>query len=419
LQEIIGMLRFGIFTHALLLISAGLASDDLALVSRAVSDYERVNLAPRPELKDAIACVQSQAALLPITKPEQQHLVHSRKGVCELVAGRLRSSDKEYRDAVADLQQVISKWPAVSPSGGETVSAGIRVVLAIARFHGSGEEPDLENAARNFEALVARPHCPGTLVMSISECERYVNLGRVWLGWIRLRQGRMAESEAVLQKAPMTLWHQRVAGLNAFDRGRYPEAVWRFERAYAAAPQTGIIGLLTPEADRPRMHYEFALARAFAGEPAKALDAVNEAVKGDPKNAQALFLRARLRELAGQSRDAQADYELASRTAFANVERPFESGYAHYYRGVSLFRRKNFERAENEFSSALNFEIAEIAKTDVQAWRSMAAVAGGACDAAASELRAKLPQASPLFPAREAEEFLAQCAPRAITENRH
>jgi tetratricopeptide (TPR) repeat protein len=209
-----------------------------------------------------------------------------------------------------------------------------------------------------------------------------------------------------------------VAGLNAFDQGRYSEAVWRFERAYAAALQPGIPGLLTPDAGEARMRYEFALALAFAAQPAKALDAVNEAIKGDPANAQALFLRARLRELAGQSNDAQADYELASRTAFANVEKPFDSGYAHYYRGVSLFRRKSFERAEDAFSSALNFEIAETAKTDVLAWRSMAAVAGGACDAAAAELSAKLPQTSPLFPTREAQQLLAGCAPRALTENR-
>jgi tetratricopeptide (TPR) repeat protein len=412
------MLRFGIFTHLLALTVAGLASEDLVLVSRAVSDYERVNLAPRPELKGAIACVQSQAALLPITKPDQQYLVHFRKGMCELAAGRLRNSSKEYRDAAADLQQAISKWPAVSPTGSETVSAGLRVALAVARLHAAGNEPDLDSAARDLETVVARPHCPGTLLMPVSECERYVDLGRIWLGWIRFQQGRPAESEHVLQKVPMTLWHQRVAGLNAFDQGRYSEAVWRFERAYAAALQPGIPGLLTPDAGEARMRYEFALALAFAAQPAKALDAVNEAIKGDPANAQALFLRARLRELAGQSNDAQADYELASRTAFANVEKPFDSGYAHYYRGVSLFRRKSFERAEDAFSSALNFEIAETAKTDVLAWRSMAAVAGGACDAAAAELSAKLPQTSPLFPTREAQQLLAGCAPRALTENR-
>ena len=412
------MLRFGIFTHALLLLAPGLASTELALVSRAVSDYERVNLAPRPELKDAIACVQSQAALLPITKPEQQYLVHFRKGLCELVAGRLRNSAKEYGDAVGDLQQTISKWPAVSPTGSETVTAAVRVALTVARLHAAGEEPDFESLGRDLEAVTARPRCPGTQLMTISECERYVNLGRIWLGWIRFRQGRLAESEEILQKVPMTLWHQRVAGLNAFDRGRYSEAVWRFERAYAATPETGIPGIVIPRAESARMQYEFAVALAFAGQPARALETVNEAIKGDPTNAQALFLRARLRELAGQSKDAQADYELASRTAFANVNTPFESGYAHYYRGVSLFRRKNFARAEDAFSSALNFEIAEAAKPDVQAWRAMAAVAGGACDVAATELRANLPQTSPLFPTREAEELLAACAPRAITENR-
>jgi hypothetical protein len=121
----------------------------------------------------------------------------------------------------------------------------------------------------------------------------------------------------------------------------------------------------------------------------------------------------------GQPRDAQTDFELASRTAFANVNVPFESGYAHYYRGVSLFRRKDFQRAENEFSSALNFEIAEAAKADVKGWRSMAAVAGGSCEASSASLREVLPRTSPVFPKLEAAQLLESCPPRAITENRN
>jgi tetratricopeptide (TPR) repeat protein len=415
------MRRFGIFTHAVILLTpaAALASDGLALLSRAVSDYERVKMAARPGLKDAIACVQSQAALLPVTRPDEQYLVHFRKGMCELAAGRLRNSEKEYADAVGDLKQAISKWPASSPTGAETAPGSLRVALAAARLHASAEPDDLENAARDLQAVLARPHCPGTLLMSIGECEKYVDLGRVWLGWVRFRQGRMAESEQVLQRLPATLWHQRVAGLNAFDRGRYTDAVWRFEQAFAAPQGAGILGLLAPRADAARMHYEFGLARAYAGQTAAALQSLNEAIKGDPKNAQALFLRARMREMLGQGKEAQADYELASRTAFANVNMPFEAGYAHYYRGVSLFRRKDFPRAESEFLSALNFEIAEAAKADVQAWRSMAVVAGGSCDASAGQLRAALPTTSPVFPKLEAEQLLADCAPRAVTENRN
>ena len=410
------MPRFGVFTYAALMMTGPLlASDDLGLLSRAAYEFGRVHGAPRPELKNAIGCVQSQAALLPVAGPEEQHAVHFRKGLCELVAGRLRGSEKENRDAVADLQQTIAKWPATSPG----LSGGVRVALAVARLQVEGEEATvLENIARDLQAVIVRPQCLGSVPMSITECERYVDLGRVWLGWIRFRQGRLTESEEMLQRVPMTWWSQRVAGRNALGRRRYSEAVWRFERALAAPAPGGIPGALMPRADSPRMLYEFAEARAFAGNPAAALDTVNEAIKADPKNAQALFLRARLREMSGLSKESQADYELASRTAFANVDTPFEAGYAHYYRGVSLFRRRDFARAENEFASALNFEIAEDAKPDVNAWRSMAVLAGGACGSSAVQLRAALSGTSPLFPTVEAEQLLAGCGPRALTENR-
>jgi hypothetical protein len=76
---------------------------------------------------------------------------------------------------------------------------------------------------------------------------------------------------------------------------------------------------------------------------------------------------------------------------------------------VALFRRKDFGRAESEFASALNFETSASAKADVLAWRHMAAVAGGACEAAAPRLEQAIEGASPLFPRAEARELLRAC----------
>jgi tetratricopeptide (TPR) repeat protein len=132
-------------------------------------------------------------------------------------------------------------------------------------------------------------------------------------------------------------------------------------------------------------------------------------VKAKPNNARAIFLRGRAREMLDRTKEALADYELASRTAFANVGEPFESGHAHYYRGVLLFRRKDFSRAESEFASALNFETAESMKTDVEAWRHMAAVASGGCAASAGMLEQTLPGTSRLFPRDEARQLLNSC----------
>lgn len=415
------MLRFGVFTYALILAWPGRATDDLAVLSRAVSDYERVDLSSRPNLKDAIACIQSQAALLPASRPDQQYLAHFRKGVCELVAGRLRSGEntKELKDAVGDFQQAISKWPAVATGTTEVVTGALRTALTVARLHASGEQADFESAATDFEAILARPSCPGTLLMSMSACERYVDLGRLWLGWIRYRQGRLSDAERLLERSPNSVWYHRVVALRAFEAERYPDAVWWFEKAVADPAPAGVLGVLAPAVDTQVLQFDLGRSRLYAGKTAEAMAPLNAAIKTNPQNAQALFLRGRAREMLGEPREAQTDFELASRTAFANVNVPFESGYAHYYRGVSLFRRKDFQRAENEFSSALNFEIAETAKADVQGWRSMAAVAGGACEASSGALREAIPRTSPVFPKLEATQLLDSCPPRAITENRN
>ena len=67
------------------------------------------------------------------------------------------------------------------------------------------------------------------------------------------------------------------------------------------------------------------------------------------------------------------------------------------YRGVALYRKKDFTRAEQEFASALNFDSGPV-KEDAVAWRHMAAVAGGACGASASLLEQSLDRTSSYFP---------------------
>jgi len=109
---------------------------------------------------------------------------------------------------------------------------------------------------------------------------------------------------------------------------------------------------------------------------------------------------------------ALADYGMASRTAFANAK-DLASGEAHLYRGIMLYRRKDFARAEDEFASALNFEIAGPQRGDAEAWRHLAAVAGGACGVARESLDRSLAGASPYFPRDEARQLEASCEPTA------
>ncbi|MEI9970764.1 MAG: hypothetical protein WDO73_01230 [Ignavibacteriota bacterium] len=103
-----------------------------------------------------------------------------------------------------------------------------------------------------------------------------------------------------------------------------------------------------------------------------------------------------------------ADYNLASRAAFADAN-DLASGEAHLYRGILLYRRKDFGKAEEEFSSALNFEIAAILRPDATAWRHLSAVASGACGASRQLLEKSLSSVSPYFPKAEAEALAAGC----------
>ena len=102
---------------------------------------------------------------------------------------------------------------------------------------------------------------------------------------------------------------------------------------------------------------------------------MNQAVRQDATNARALYLRARAKESAGQQDAAIADYNLAARNALAKAED--QAGEAHLYRGISLYRRKEYAPAEDEFTNALNFNISAASRADAVAWRSLAAVAVG------------------------------------------
>ena len=131
-------------------------------------------------------------------------------------------------------------------------------------------------------------------------------------------------------------------------------------------------------------------------------------VHGSIGERRALFLRGRAKELGGQGDAALADYNLASRTALATAK-DLASGEAHLYRGIALYRSKDFPHAEDEFSSALNFEIAPPLRADATAWRRLAAVAGGSCASASAFLDGSLAKVSPFFPKNEARALAAGC----------
>jgi tetratricopeptide (TPR) repeat protein len=257
------------------------------------------------------------------------------------------------------------------------------------------------------------PSCQSKL-MSATFCGQVLGAGAQWLGWIALRGNQLEQAASHFSAAPDSGWSAWVQGRRDFNDARYGAAASQ----YAQATHLWTLiwqgeGPTLPQALGPRPQLASALAdwggaRLLAGDLPGAIVTLNAAVQADSANARALFMRARAKELGGRRDEALADYNLASRTAFAAAQ-DLASGEAHLYRGIVLFRRKDYARAEDEFASALNFEMTGALRPDARAWRHLAAVAGGSCGSARQSLNLALPAVSPFFPQDEARSVASAC----------
>jgi tetratricopeptide (TPR) repeat protein len=405
----------------LLTVTTLFAADErqLALVLKAQSDFDRVELSATLQVREAGACVQSQAGLLPVTAPEELALIHYRKGYCTL-AGATSSNDQSgYLAAAADFDQAVDSWPLRFRNGGkkrppEPVSSGLQVLAAIARLRAGLNDPAMERAQREISAAVQTAACVST-IMPADLCRDILATGRQWLGWMALRAGNLDKAATEFSGFAASGWPAWVAGRQAFDSGNYARTVVQYNQAIQfwkpiwQAPGTTFLKALAPRPDLASALTERGGAELLAGDTKSAIATLDEAIKADPSDARAIFLRGRARELGGQKEQALGDYNLASRTAFANAK-DLVSGEAHLYRGIVLYRRRDFGRAEEEFSSALNFEIPAAIRSDAIAWRRLAAVAGGACGTAREYLAPSLAAVSPYFPKEEAQAMLASCS---------
>jgi tetratricopeptide (TPR) repeat protein len=391
----------------------------LALVLKAQSDFDRVELSATPQVREASACVQSQAGLLPVTAPEELALIHYRKGYCTL-AGATGSNDQSgYLAAAAEFDQAVDSWPLRFRNGGkkrppEPVSSGVRVLAAIARLRAGMDDRAMERAQREISVAIQSAACAST-IMPADFCRDILATGRQWLGWMALREGNLDKAATEFSDFAATGWPAWVAGRKAFDSGNYAGTVVQYNQAIQVwkpiwqAPGITFLKALAPRPDLASALTERGGAELLAGDTKSAIATLDEAIKADPSDARAIFLRGRARELGGQKEQALGDYSLASRTAFANAK-DLASGEAHLYRGIMLYSRKDFGRAEEEFSSALNFEIPAAIRSDAIAWRRLAAVAGGACVTAREYLAPSLAAASPYFPKEEARAMLVSCS---------
>ena len=401
----------------------GRDEEKLALINKAQADFDRVALSVSPSLSDTATCAQSQAALLPVSTPEEQSAVHYHKGYCLLAGATITNNQQDYSAAAAEFDRSIEAWPArirkpAKNAPPEPVSSGLRVLAALAHANAEGE-----TAARmGLAAAVTNPSCNGA-IMQESACRQWVEIGRERLGRMALRSGNLTEAASYFSGSTGSGWQEWTDGKQAFQAGNFRHAVERYAAAIEtwktlwAEPGPGFQRRMGPHPDLSAALTELGGAQLVASNPTQAIATLDSALKLDPAAPRAFYLRARAREVSGRVPDALADYNLAARAAFA-VSEDLVSGEAHLYRGILYFRRKDFARAEDEFSSALNFSIADALRPDAEAWRHLAAVASGSCATARQNLAQSLANVSPFFPKDEARSIAATCPTSANVSNR-
>jgi tetratricopeptide (TPR) repeat protein len=399
--------------------AAGLWGADerqLALALKAQMDFERVELSAKPTLAEAETCQQSQAAIITVALPEELPLLHFRKGYCALAGAVATTSKGQLQAAAAEFDLAKEAWPgrmrkAAKNTPAEPVSSGIRVLAAIARLQADAGETERANARQELADAAEHPSCTSN-VMSAEFCRQLVETGRQWLGWMALRNNDLDAAARLLSFANGSGWNEWVQGRRKYEAGSYADAVAGYTQAIgiwkSIWQDPPLLRALGPRPSIPIAMADLGAAQLLAGDTAAAIRTLDASLKADASNAHALYLRARAKELAGQSEAALADYNLASRTAFASAQ-DLASGEAHLYRGIAMYRRKDFKGAEDEFATALNFEIAPALRADATAWRHLAAVAAGSCTSAREFLEGSLPKASPFFPKNEARAQASAC----------
>lgn len=390
-----------------------------ALALQAQSAFDHVEAAVTPQSRDTAACIQAQAAVLPVVAPEERSLILFRKGYCALAGAALAQDSRQFADAAVSFEQAIETWAARVAAASKLkqpappIPSGLRVFAAVSRLEQNAPVGLIDSHEAELAAAVDRPECEA-LVMPADSCQATIQLGNLWLGWIAWQHGDSFAASRRFAAAPSTGWPQWLKGQEALRAGDYKNAasqygaaveIWRkAERDQARS----VIQRLSPPPDMPATLTALGEAQLLSGDAAAAIQTLDAAVKADPSKARAFYLRARAKAVGGNAAAALEDYNLASRTAFAAAAGK-SSGEAHLYQGILLYQRKDWPRAEAEFSDALNFDIPSALKSDAAAWRHLAAVASGSCGTSREYLQRSLATVSPDFPKDDARSALAAC----------
>jgi tetratricopeptide (TPR) repeat protein len=411
-------MRLAILT--LVAVSTLLGADELrlALVLKAQADFDRVELDAAPQPRDTAACIQSQAAVLPVATVDERALILFRKGYCALAQAAISSDSAQFGDAAVAFDQAGEAWRAQIAAAKPKVAPGpipspLRVFGAVARLEQNPDAASLDTQAGVLVSAVDTPTCEPTLI-SPDSCLAANRLGNAWLGWLALQHGDLNGAISRFTGAQVPSWLQWVQGQEAFRAGNYQQAASDYRQALDSLrkiqqnPAAPVLQRLSPKPDTAARLADLGEAQLLSHDAAAAIETLDAAVKADPAKPRTIYLRARAKEAAEQTAAALVDYDLASRTAFAAAPGK-SSGEAHFYRGILLYRRADWPRAEDEFADALNFDIPAAMRSDASAWRNLAAVVSGSCGASRGSLERSLTAVSPDFPKEDARLALAAC----------
>lgn len=399
----------------------------IALAARAQSDFDRVELAAAPTLVDAARCVQSQAAVVPVTAPYSLPLIHFRKGYCALTGALISKDAAAFAEAAAAFDQSLATYAAIPrerKAPPEPTPAAVAAVGAIARLASGADGQELVLLDRRLDEARRSGACPAQ-VMPVPMCLDILAAAAAWQGWIAIKHGRFADASGHFAKHASLGWDVWLAGRRQYEGKRYDAAADAYARAFEIwsatekNPPRRIPSSLEPPGAPVQALVDLGAARIAAGNLRSAVTALDVAARRDPNRSWTFFLRGRAREDSGDAGGALADYNLAGRTALAS-QRDDATGAGRFYRGVWSFRRGDAERAEEEFAEALNAGLPSELALDAAAWRALVAVSAGGCEASREKLESVLPGTSPFFPKKEARTALASCpqAPAKLSEVR-
>ena len=351
------------------------------MLANAQAAFDRVEHISAPPLPDASACVQTQAAMLSVALPAEESELHYRKGFCELAVGAMTHSQSTFADAAAELDL-----------GGASMLAWLARRAGNLPEQAVWKEPDF---------------CP-------ISCQPLVPVAKLWKGWIVLQGGDAIAAAVQFDALPNSGWPAYVEGLLAFRGGRYAESTARYREAVdiwtrmQLDKDAPLSVRLSPPRDIPELLTELGGAQIVNREPKAAIATLDRALEASPK-ARAYFLRARAKELTGQAEAAQADYNLASRAAFADAN-DLASGEAPPLSGNPSLSSKRLHPRRRGVLQRIEFRNqSHLAARRVGLAAACPPSASGSCGASREFLERSLASVSPFFPKDEAKSKAAGC----------